>query len=93
MESTHARLLLLGPMARRLHVTAAWLRAEANSGRVPYLRAGSRYRFSPKAVERVLAARSAKERRYPTRDATNLPPLLIDAQAAARLDREKGIGE
>ena len=59
---THAILLLpLGPMARRLRVTSAWLRAEADAGRVPCLRAGKRFLFAPEAVEHVLAARAAQE--------------------------------
>jgi hypothetical protein len=60
METTHA-LLALGPMARRLRVTSSWLRAEADAGRVPCLRADKRYLFAPLAVEDVLAARAAKE--------------------------------
>jgi hypothetical protein len=60
MENTHAYLILIGPMARRLHVTTAWLRAEADAGRVPCLKAGSRYLFSPEAVMRVLAERAAQ---------------------------------
>jgi hypothetical protein len=59
METTHASLLPLGPMARRLRVTTAWLRAEADAGRIPCLRAGARYLFAPDAVERVLSERAA----------------------------------
>ena len=59
MDTAHAVLLPLGPMARRLRVTAAWLRAEADAGRVPCLRAGKRYLFAPEAVERVLSERAA----------------------------------
>ena len=59
METNHA-LLPLGPMARRLHVTTAWLRSEAEAGRVPCLRAGSRFLFNPDAVERALADRAAQ---------------------------------
>jgi excisionase family DNA binding protein len=54
-------LLALSRMARRLGVTAGWLRDEAAAGRVPALRAGKRYLFSPEAVERVLATRAAGE--------------------------------
>lgn len=61
MESTNAVLLALGPMARRLRVTDAWLREEAEAGRIPCLRAGNRYLFAPEAVERVLAARAARK--------------------------------
>jgi len=48
-------------MARRLRVAVGWLRAEADAGRVPCLRAGNRYLFSAEAVERVLAERAATE--------------------------------
>jgi hypothetical protein len=53
--------MTLARMARRLGVTAAWLRAEADGGRVPCLRAGKRYVFSPAAVEQALARRAAQE--------------------------------
>lgn len=61
METPHAALLPLNRMARHLRVTVAWLRDEANAGRVPCLRAGDRYLFSPAAVERILAERAARE--------------------------------
>jgi hypothetical protein len=54
-------LLTAGQMARRLQVTVAWLKSEADADRVPCLRAGTRYLFAPEAVERVLAARAAAE--------------------------------
>ena len=55
-------VLSLARMARRLGVTCTWLRSEADAGRVPSLRAGNRYLFSPQAVEAVLAARAANGR-------------------------------
>lgn len=55
-------LLPLGPMARRLRVTSRWLRAEADAGRVPCLRADNQYLFAPEATEAVLAERAATER-------------------------------
>lgn len=58
MDENHA-LLPLGPMARQVRVTSAWLRDEADAGRVPCLKAGKRYLFSPAAVEKVLAERAA----------------------------------
>ena len=60
MDTSHT-LLPTGPMARRLRVTAAWLREEADAGRVPCLKAGKRFLFVPEAVERVLAERAATE--------------------------------
>jgi hypothetical protein len=59
MESDHV-LLPLNRMARRLHVTVAWLRGEADAGRVPALKADDRYLFAPEAVEAVLAERAAQ---------------------------------
>jgi excisionase family DNA binding protein len=53
-------LLILARMARRLGVTNEWLRAEADAGRVPCLRAGKRYLFNPEAVQQVLARRAAE---------------------------------
>lgn len=58
----HENVLSLARMARRLGVTASWLRAEAEAGRIPCLRAGARYLFAPAAVEAVLLERAAKER-------------------------------
>lgn len=54
-------VLSLARMARRLGVTQRWLRDEANAGRIPHLRAGTRYLFSPEAVERTLPERAAEE--------------------------------
>ena len=53
--------LPLRQTAVRLGVPAAWLRAEANAGRVPCLRAGRRLLLNPEAVEAALLAR-AKEK-------------------------------
>ncbi|MBX3410390.1 MAG: hypothetical protein KF859_10960 [Phycisphaeraceae bacterium] len=44
----------LGAMARRLRVPAKWLRAEAEAGRIPHLRAGSALLFDPEVVERIV---------------------------------------
>ena len=45
-------------MARRLGVRAAWLRSEADAGRLPHVRAGDRYLFDPATVERILLDRA-----------------------------------
>jgi hypothetical protein len=58
--ATTPRLLHLGPMARRLHVPVAWLRAEAEAGRVPCLRAGRAFLFDAEAVEQVIVQRAAQ---------------------------------
>jgi hypothetical protein len=58
--SLQTSLLPLGRMARQLHVTAEWLRAEADAGRVPCVKAGSRFLFSPAAVERALVERASE---------------------------------
>jgi hypothetical protein len=54
-------LLGLARIARRLGVAQRWLREEANAGRVPCLRAGTRYLFAAAAVEQALADRAAGE--------------------------------
>ncbi len=51
------KTLILGAMARRLRVTSTWLRAEAEAGRIPHLRAGSTLLFDPQAVERIVLER------------------------------------
>jgi hypothetical protein len=58
-------LLSLSRMARRIGVPAAWLRAQADAGRVPCLRVGKRYLFHvctvQEAVARMAANPNAKE--------------------------------
>jgi hypothetical protein len=51
---TPSKLLPLGIMARRLRVPVRWLRAEAEAGRIPHLRADKVLLFDPETVERVL---------------------------------------
>ena len=58
MSYTPARLLTTGAMARRLRVRAAWLRAEAEAGRIPHVRAEDQYLFDPESVEQVLVERA-----------------------------------
>ena len=52
------RLQPLRSAARALGVPTTWLSGEADSGRVPCLRAGSRYLFNVAAVERALLERA-----------------------------------
>ena len=51
-------LLPLGPTARLLCVPSSWLRAEADAGHLPHLRAGSKYLFDVDTVERLLVKRA-----------------------------------
>ena len=61
MAYTPTRLLTAGVMARRLRVRAAWLRSEAEAGRLPHVRAEDQYLFDPDAVERVLVERAQRD--------------------------------
>jgi len=55
-------LLPLSRMSRRLGVTQQWLRAEADAGKIPCLKAGNRYLFNPMAVQEALASKAARTR-------------------------------
>ena len=52
-------LLTLSRLARRLRIPAKWLKAEADAGRLPHLKAGPRYLFNAWAVQEALAAKAA----------------------------------
>ena len=58
METDSPKLLNVGMMARYLRVKPAWLRAEAEAGRLPCVRTGDGYLFNPQAVEAVLLERA-----------------------------------
>lgn len=45
-------------LAQRLGLPAAWLKTEAEQGRIPSLRAGRRLMFNPEAVEQALLERA-----------------------------------
>ena len=45
-------------MAARLRVTAKWLRAEAEAGRLPHVKADKVFLFDPEAVEAALLERA-----------------------------------
>jgi hypothetical protein len=47
-------------MARQLRVSVGWLRAEAEAGRIPHLKADKVLLFDPETVERILLARARK---------------------------------
>jgi len=57
MIEENKKPLYLGAMARCLRVPATWLRAEADAGRIPHLRAGSALLFDPEVVERIVLDR------------------------------------
>ena len=48
----------LQELAQCLGLPAAWLKAEAEAGRIPSLRAGRRLAFNLRAVEEALIARA-----------------------------------
>jgi hypothetical protein len=54
-------LMPLAAMARLLRVPARWLRAEAEAGRVPHLKAYNVLLFDPETVERLLLERARRE--------------------------------
>ena len=58
MVNTQSRLVPAGPMARRLRVPVRWLRAEAEAGRIPHVKAERVFLFDPEAVEKVLLERA-----------------------------------
>ncbi len=64
-DHIHRTLLPIGTMARRLRVPLAWLRDEADSGRIPHLKAGKAYLFDPSTVEAILVERSKTENKKP----------------------------
>lgn len=53
-----ARLLPINTVARRLRVPVRWLRGEAESGRIPCLRADGKFLCDLEAVERALLERA-----------------------------------
>ena len=69
MNESCPKPLNLGAMSRRLRVPAKWLRAEAEAGRIPHLRAGSVLLFDPDVVERIILERlRANDGKEVTRD-------------------------
>ena len=61
-------LLALRGLARALGLSAAWLKEEADAGRIPSLKAGRRLLFSEAAVRQVLLRRAAGEQPVPNAD-------------------------
>jgi hypothetical protein len=52
------RLVPLNVVARRLHLPVRWLRAEAEAGRIPALRAEKQFLCDQEAVEESLLKRA-----------------------------------
>jgi hypothetical protein len=60
MDTTRSALAPLNVAARRLRVPFKWLRAEAEAGRVPCLRAGKQILCDIEAVEAALLERARR---------------------------------
>ena len=58
METNNEKLIKAGPMARKLGVTVRWLKAEADLGRIPCVKAENRYLFNPETVLSILTERA-----------------------------------
>ena len=56
-----AELVTLRELARRLRVSCSWLKTEADSGRLPHVRAGTQRLFNLQVVIDLLAERAARE--------------------------------
>ena len=57
--ATPPQFISITEASRRFGVPLAWLKAEAQAGRIPSLRAGRRLLFNLEAVEQVLLERAA----------------------------------
>ncbi len=55
------RPFTVAQLARYLGVTSAWLRAEADGGRLPHVRTDTGMLFDRETVERILAERAKSE--------------------------------
>jgi hypothetical protein len=58
--STRKELLKTGQMARSVGVPVRWLKAEAEAGRIPALKAENVFLFNPDVVVSLLAERARK---------------------------------
>lgn len=65
MASTEPRYIPIGQTAHRLGVPTAWLKREADAGRLPCLRVGRRRMFAPDAVRAELDRRARDESQHP----------------------------
>ena len=53
------KLANINGLAYALKISRNWLKAEADEGRIPFLKAGKKRLFNIEAVRRVLAQRAA----------------------------------
>lgn len=90
MSVENETVLGLNRMARRLRVTQKWLKEEADAGRLPYLKAGTRYLFDPQTVEQVLKQRASAESK-PITFATAAKALGIKTRTVRKLAKKIGI--
>lgn len=58
MEASKSPLITDAKLAARLGIKTAWLRSEADAGRLPHLKAGDRYLFDPHIIEQLLLERA-----------------------------------
>ena len=72
MDITKPKYVNVKAAAFELGVPAAWLRREADAGRIPCLRAGRKRLFNPKAVLNVLAERAVQPQPKTTQERTHL---------------------
>jgi len=54
MKIIEKQLLKAGSTARKLGVPVSWLKAEAETGKIPHLKAGKVFLFNPDVVEQLL---------------------------------------
>lgn len=57
-EQPRPDLLTLSEAAERLRMSERWLRREVAARRVPFVQLGSRLRFTPEHIERIIVDRS-----------------------------------
>ncbi len=65
MASNESRYIPIRQTAHRLGVPTAWLKREADAGRLPCLRVGRRRMFAPDAVRAELDRRARVESQHP----------------------------
>lgn len=64
MAKTEPSYIAIGQMAHQLGVPEAWLKREADAGRLPCLRVGRRRMFAPDAVRAELDGRARVESQH-----------------------------